>query len=95
MRSITHPITNTGTWRDNTFVLDRSYFDTERFSELAQRNGLSMLFQGWSHPLTAFTRPMADAGLVIEAIREPRWVNADGTTHPLPFHLWFRALRPA
>ena len=92
--SITHPITNTGTWRDNTFVLDRSYFETRRFSELAERDGLSMLFQGWCHPLTAFTRPMEDAGLLIEAIREPRAVKRDGTTYPLPFHLWFRALLP-
>ena len=87
--SIVHPITNTSSWREG-----QSYFETRRVSDLVQRDGLSMLFQGWSHPLTAFTRPLEDAGLLIEAIREPQWVNADGTTHPVPFLLWFRALRP-
>jgi ubiquinone/menaquinone biosynthesis C-methylase UbiE len=91
--AIVHPITNTGTWRDDTFVLDQPYFDTRRFSELAQRDGMEMLFQGWSHPLTAYTQPLEDAGLLIEAIREPRLTQPDGTSYPLPFHLWFRALK--
>jgi ubiquinone/menaquinone biosynthesis C-methylase UbiE len=96
--AITHPVINTGTMigtgADRKFVLDQPYFETRRFTSLVQQDGMEMLFQGWDHPLTGFTRPLEDAGLLIEAIREPRSVSADGTVYPYPFHFWLRALRP-
>lgn len=96
--SITHPVTNpgrsTGTGDDREVIVDGTYFERTRFTDLARRDGLEMLFQGWNHPLTAFTRPLEDAGLLIEAIREPRWTRPDGTVGRLPYHLWFRAVRP-
>ncbi|HEY0804196.1 MAG TPA: hypothetical protein VGD84_04000 [Pseudonocardiaceae bacterium] len=55
---------------------------------------MEMLFQGWAHPLSDYARPLEDAGLVIEAIREPMATTQDGSTYSLPFHLWFRALLP-
>jgi SAM-dependent methyltransferase len=93
--AITHPVFNTGT-RDEAghVVLDGSYFETTRFARWERRDGMEMLFQGWDRPLTAYTGPLEEAGLVIEAIREPRFVRADGTVGHLPFHLWLRALRP-
>ncbi|HEY3611522.1 MAG TPA: class I SAM-dependent methyltransferase [Pseudonocardiaceae bacterium] len=97
--AITHPVINTGTTvgtgADRKFVLDQPYFETRRFTSLVKKDGMEMLFQGWSHPLTGFTRPIEDAGLLIEAIREPKSLSADGTAYPYPFHFWLRALRPA
>lgn len=94
--AITHPITNTGSRNEaGQFVLDRPYFETTRFAAWERRDGMEMLFQGWNRPFTAYTRPLEDAGLLIDAIREPRFVQADGTVGQVPFHLWFRALRPA
>jgi SAM-dependent methyltransferase len=75
-------------------VPDRSYFETTRFHDWARRDGMAMLFQGWVHPLTAYTRPLEDAGLVLERIREPRMTRTDGTVTDVPYHLWFRAMRP-
>lgn len=92
--AITHPIVNTGTMVDGSFVLDQPYFETRRFTDLVERDGMTMLFQGWSHPLTGFTRPLEDAGLLIEAIREPKAVSAEGTVWPYPFHFWLRAVKP-
>jgi len=42
---------------DGTFVLDQPYFETRRFTDLVERDGMTMLFQGWSHPLTGFNPP--------------------------------------
>jgi ubiquinone/menaquinone biosynthesis C-methylase UbiE len=96
--AITHPVINTGTMigtgADRKFVLDQPYFETRRFTSLVEQDGMEMLFQGWAHPLTGFTRPLEDAGLLIEAIREPKAVSADGTVWPYPFHFWLRAVRP-
>jgi SAM-dependent methyltransferase len=96
--AITHPLTNAGspvgTGAERTVLLDRPYFQTRRFTESASRDGLTMLFHGWDRPLTAYTRPLEDAGLLIESIREPVATAADGATQRLPFHLWFRAMRP-
>jgi hypothetical protein len=92
--AITHPIVNTGTMVDGNFVLDQPYFKTRRFTNLVEQDGMTMLFQGWSHPLTGFTRPLEDAGLLIEAIREPKAISAKGKVWPYPFHFWLRAMRP-
>lgn len=93
--AITHPITNTGTINKNGhFVLDRPYFETTRFVDRVERDGLEMVFQGWNHPLTAYTHPLENAGLLIEAIREPKAIRRDGTTAQAPYHLWLRAINP-
>jgi SAM-dependent methyltransferase len=93
--AITHPITNTGTINENGhFVLDRPYFETSRFIDHVERDGLEMVFQGWNHPLTDFTRPLEDAGLLIQAIREPQLRQRDGTIAAVPYHFWLRAIRP-
>lgn len=88
--AITHPITNTGSRRDGVFVLDRPYFGRHRFEEEVERDGMRMRFTGWNHPLSAYTTALEDAGLLVEALREPR-VGDD----PTPWHLWIRAVRPS
>ncbi|TQM80028.1 pimeloyl-CoA biosynthesis protein BioC [Saccharothrix saharensis] len=87
--SITHPITDTGSRRDGVFVLDRPYFGRHRFEEEVERDGMRMRFTGWNHPLGAYTAALEDAGLLIEALREPR-VGDDA----VPWHLWIRASLP-
>jgi SAM-dependent methyltransferase len=87
--AITHPITNTGSRRDGVFVLDRPYFGRHRFEEEVVRDGMAMKFQGWNHPLSAYTTALEDSGLLIEALREPQVDN-----EAVPWHLWIRAVRP-
>jgi SAM-dependent methyltransferase len=92
--AIIHPITNTGLPATAGAAPEGSYFESRRFAGWERRDGMEMLFQGWDHPLTAYTSPLEEAGLLIEAIREPQMVRADGSAPTRPFHLWFRAVRP-
>ena len=76
------------------FVVDRRYFEHRRTREPAERDGISMVFASYRRPLGAYTAALEQAGLLIEAIREPIATRADGSVSPLPWHLWIRALRP-
>jgi len=48
------------------------YFGEHDFDETIERGGLSMRFVGRDRPLEHYTRALADAGFVIEQLREPR-----------------------
>ncbi|GGL37979.1 class I SAM-dependent methyltransferase [Planomonospora parontospora] len=93
--AITHPITDTGRFDGERFVLDGSYFERRRFRQEVERDGLPMVFSGWDQPLSDYTGALEASGLLIEALREPVTLRADGTSHHIPWHLWMRALRPA
>lgn len=98
MVAVTHPVVNSGGFRDgpgSPFVIDGPYFESRRYEDIAHRDGLTMTFRGWAHPISAYTRALEDAGLLIEALREPVAYRADGSAHPVPWHLWLRAVRPA
>lgn len=58
------------------------YFTERRFSDVVTRRGLAMTFEGVDRPLESYTGPLAAAGFVIEALREPRAAAADVTHHP-------------
>jgi len=96
--SILHPA-NTGRTAgqgdDLAFVVDGSYFQHRRTREQAERDGISMIFASYRRPLSAYTRALEEAGLLIEAVREPIATRPDGTAHPLPWHLWIKAVLPA
>jgi SAM-dependent methyltransferase len=89
MLAIVHPVTNV----DPNEGHDRDYFARRQFRETVEQGGLTMTFQGWEHPLEAYTRALEDNGLLIEALREPVWVQRDGSTLNIPLHLWIRAVR--
>jgi len=97
--AITHPVINTGRFLDDRpgapFVLDGVYFDSEQARHVEERDGLRMRFSGWRRPLGAYTLALEQAGLLIEAIREPVARRADGTVPDIPYHLWLRVLSPA
>jgi SAM-dependent methyltransferase len=77
--SITHPATNPGDRRS-------PYLESTRFRDEVERDGLAMVFSGWSHPLSHYTGALERAGLLIEAVREPAWRD-----EPVPYLLWLRA----
>jgi hypothetical protein len=76
-------------------VIDGSYFESRRLRHVEERDGLCMRFSGWIRPLGAYALALEEAGLLIEAIREPVARRADGSAWAIPYHLWIRALRPA
>jgi len=73
--SVTHPLSDSGRFSgrepDAPFVIEGSYLGTRRFEGTFERNGLTMTFRGWCHPLEEYVRALEDAGLVVERVREP------------------------
>jgi SAM-dependent methyltransferase len=47
------------------------YFTPYRYVDIVERGGLSMTFESWRRPLSAYTRALERAGFRIEALREP------------------------
>jgi SAM-dependent methyltransferase len=99
--SLVHPFRDRGRFAgpeaDAPFVLAGSYFGRERFEDSEERDGVQMHFAGWSQPLENYAAALADAGLAITAIREPR-PDADGPAHlaqwaRVPLFLWMKARR--
>jgi len=86
--AIVHPINSAGDFAgdradaDRPFVLDRSYLQSERYVDTFTRAGMTVTFHGEHRPLQAYTDALADAGFVIERLREP--------TDPDPTKAWHR-----
>src|SRR5207253_10004226 len=74
--AIVHPINSAGKFStedaDSPFVIDASYLDSFRYVFPIERNGLSMDFHSDHRSLETYSRAIEKAGLLIEAIREPR-----------------------
>ena len=103
--SVTHPLVDAGRFGardgDAPFVIEDSYFGRRRVDIPFERGGLSITFHGWAHPLEAYTRALAAAGFLIEALREPpipdRSVDRDAADlrfKRFPLFLHLRALKP-
>lgn len=103
--SIVHPFIERGHFADDSenaaFMIpgdSTSYFDTSEFTATETRDGLTMHFHGWSHPLQTYTQALHEAGLVITRLHEPQ-----PSTHQspeehhlnrwrrLPLFLWINA----
>jgi len=100
---ITHPMVDSGRWAedDKSYVIDKPYLQRNRFELTAERPGVPPLtFSGWTYPLETYSRALEDAGLALEALREPAAPNAFVEANPavarwqrLPNFLLFRASR--
>lgn len=100
---ITHPMVDSGRWAedDEAYLIDKPYLQRNRFELTAERPGVPPLtFSGWTHPLETYSRALEDAGLVLEALREPAAPDAFVEANPavarwqrLPNFLLFRASR--
>jgi ubiquinone/menaquinone biosynthesis C-methylase UbiE len=97
--AVVHPINAAGTFQDETFVIAGSYLDSSIYRELASRNGLEMTFVGRHVPLETYVEELADAGFVVERLREPavpeHAVNTerDRRWQRIPLFLHMRATR--
>ncbi len=84
---VTHPTADAGGFEspapDARFVIDGDYFATRRVEVTEEKNGLAMTFRGWAYPLEAYARALEDAGLLVEAIREPRFASPGRQPVPL------------
>ena len=102
---VTHPINDAGGFEPDDvggpFFID-TYRGRRRYDESFERFGRMLRFVGWCYPLEGYTRPLEEAGFVIEAIREPpipdsrlqEWPRAERRLR-IPNFLFIRALKPA
>jgi SAM-dependent methyltransferase len=78
--AIVHPVNSAGRFAEATadapFVITGSYLDSFRYSDRAERDGLTMTFHSMHRPLERYSRALEGAGFLIEALREPRWSTA-------------------
>ena len=98
---IAHPVTDLGQFDsrkpDARFTVRRGYFERARVDETVQSNGLTMTFRGWTYSLEDYSVALEDAGLRIEAIREPKPAGFPGPFDrwlQLPLFMFVRAIKP-
>jgi SAM-dependent methyltransferase len=97
--AVPHPLNSGGLLEEG--ANQRSYFEPRRFVASRERAGVCMDFDDVHRPLEAYARALADAGLVIEELREPVPDPAHVAEYPEvarwlrePCYLHARALLP-
>lgn len=101
--AIVHPINSAGRFSDRTpdapFVVQGSYLEASRYADEIERDGLEMTFHSEHRPLERYVRALKDAGLLIQALREPRYpekaivAESSRRWQRLPLFMHIRALK--
>lgn len=102
--AIVHPINSAGRFESedpaSRFVVERAYLERFRYQDAVKRDGLEMTFVSEHRPLETYVDALADAGLVIERVREPA-IPDSAIVHErsrrwqrLPLFLHARAVKP-
>jgi SAM-dependent methyltransferase len=103
--AIVHPVNSAGNFQgrepDAPFVISGSYADPAPVADTVDRDGIRLTFHSEHRPLEAYSRALEAAGLLTEAIREPRVSEEVIAGDPsqrrwarVPLFLHLRALRP-
>ena len=77
---------------DAEFVIAGDYFERRRFATTEERDGLRMTFHSRHWPLQDYLGALESAGLLTEALHEPRLANGGRRDH-VPLFLDIRAVR--
>jgi SAM-dependent methyltransferase len=99
--AVVHPIDGAGSFEGDELVITGSYFAPEPKLWESDRNGIQMTFYDRALPLERLARAHEAAGLLIEAIREPRpseeFIHANPIAERrlrVPLFLHLRAAKP-
>jgi SAM-dependent methyltransferase len=92
--AVVHPINSAGRFeKHGRFVIRGSYLDSFRYSDVVERDELTMTFESQHRPIAAYFDALAAAGLVVDALREPATKGHDSWSRlPLFLHLRARKL---
>jgi len=94
--AIPHPVNSAGSFQardvDAPFTIAGSYLDPGPADWVLDRSGVRLTFHSEHRPLESYSRALESAGLLIEAIREPR--APDGRWQRIPLSLHLRAVKP-
>jgi SAM-dependent methyltransferase len=102
--AVVHPLASAGDFLDDDpegpFVLTGSYFEPRARPLALERDGVAMTFCDRHLPLEAYTGALEQAGLLLEALREPQPDDAAVADHPglarrrrVPMFLHVRAVK--
>jgi len=95
---VTHPVSDSGDFihdgEDAPFQISNTYFGARAFHFHAERDGLTMDFDGWAFDLESYSKALEAAGLAIERMREPKPSGEERLPRRrrIPNFLMFRAL---
>ncbi|HEX9415235.1 MAG TPA: class I SAM-dependent methyltransferase [Gaiellaceae bacterium] len=99
--ALIHPLDGAGRFEGDSFVITGSYFEPEPKLWESDRDGIQVTFYDRALPLERLARGLEEAGLLIEAVREPRPGDEFVHKHPIsarrlriPLFLHFRAVKP-
>jgi SAM-dependent methyltransferase len=98
--ALLHPFVSAGdfAYEKESFVVREPYWDARRHEYHTDRDGIQLTFWQMHRPLSVYAGALEDAGLKIEALREPRpeaAVAAElGSTRLIPVFLHVRASKP-
>jgi SAM-dependent methyltransferase len=101
--AIVHPLSSAGTFAqreaDAAFVIEGSYLDERRTDATFDRDGFTMRFVSRHVPLETYVESLAEGGMLVERLREPKLPDA-GFNGPesarwrrIPIFLHLRALK--
>lgn len=102
--AIVHPLNSAGRFEQATadarFVIDDAYLAAFHYADTVERDGLTVTFHSRHAPIEAYFVALQQAGLLVEALREPS-VPEEAIVSPavrrwqrLPLFLHLRAVRP-
>jgi len=102
--AIVHPINSAGRFESDDpasrYVIEGSYLDRFRYADAIERDDLEMTFVSDHRPLEAYADALAEAGLLIERLREPA-IPESAIVHArsrrwqrVPLFLHARAVKP-
>jgi SAM-dependent methyltransferase len=102
--AIVHPINSAGRFAESTasapFVIRGAYLRPFYYADAIERAGLTMTFHSRHRPLESYFRALEEAGLLVEAVREPTVPDdaiisdAGRRWQRVPLFLHIRACRP-
>ena len=102
--AIVHPMNSAGSFEQATadapFVIKGDYLGAFHYADTVERDGLTMTFNSRHRPLQAYFTALQQAGLLVEALREPGLpdhaivIGTGRRWQRIPFFLHLRAVRP-